>query len=99
MGASSFRGSYTAILQPHLDCGKGLRPLSFAANGNKGPPAKGQENDVHKDDGFDDPHGVQDYLENYKIFMWSHVGQHQKPLQGNMGISQGPKGAESGRRR
>ena len=40
-GASSFCGSYKAILQPHLDCGRGLRPLSFAAHATR---AKGNEN-------------------------------------------------------
>ena len=45
MGASSFCGSYTAILQPHLDCGRGLRPLSFAANGTR---AKGTDMNYSK---------------------------------------------------
>ena len=52
------------ILQPHLNSGRGLRPLSFAANGTR---AKEEMNDDDCEDVvFGLEHFAQDNLADYK---------------------------------
>jgi hypothetical protein len=58
-----------------------------------------KNDDDHKDDDFGHENGAQDSLANHKIRVRTHVGQHQEPLQGFLGILQSEEGAESGERR